>query len=218
MDPSDRDTLVDQFRTYLETGAMASADQADQADQGTDLFSLFTELVAVKNEVRIQSRQMKGALDDFRGVFSTLEGSHATLAKEIERLREENRTLRRETLRPVLLDLLDLYDRMAAGLAANTPSPPARSFWGRFCRQDETISHAMREGQGMNLRRLLQLLAAQEVRPLETLGERFDPHRMRALAVVEGGGADGVVAAELRTGFLWGDELIRPAEVRVYKN
>lgn len=217
MDITDPDTLVEQFRSYLKAATQASAGSGEAGGPGTDLFSLFSELVGVKNEVRIQSRQMKGALDDFRGVFATLEGSHETLSKEIDRLREENRVLRRETLRPLLLDLLDLHDRMAAGLAANTPSP-GPSFWARLCRQDETVAQAMREGQEMNLRRLAQLLAAQEVRPMETLGEPFDPHRMRAAGVMEGGGPDGVVAAELRKGFLWGEELIRPAEVRVYKN
>ena len=52
----------------------------------------------------------------------------------------------------------------------------------------------------------------------ETVGRPFDPRLASAVATVENRAlADGVVVEELRPGFLWHDELLRPAEVVVAK-
>jgi molecular chaperone GrpE len=54
---------------------------AEEAREEADLFSVFVELAGLRNEVRTQSRLVKEALDQFRGVFDTLQASHATLER-----------------------------------------------------------------------------------------------------------------------------------------
>ena len=93
-----------------------------------DLFTVFVELAAVRNEVRTESRLVKEALDQFRGVFATLQSSHATLEQELKRVQGEARERGRALLRPLLLELLDLRDRLAAGLQQPTAPPPSRWF------------------------------------------------------------------------------------------
>jgi molecular chaperone GrpE len=68
----------------------------------------------------------------------------------------------------------------------------------------------------MTLRRLDRILADRQVVALTAVGRPFDPRTMRAVATVEDQGRDhGVVVEEMRPGFLWGDDLLRPAEVVV---
>ena len=64
-----KEELVEQFRAYLDKDF--SSEAADEIDQ----MSLFRELAGLRNEVRIESRQFKGALDDFRQAFTSLDDS-----------------------------------------------------------------------------------------------------------------------------------------------
>ncbi|MDQ2694932.1 MAG: nucleotide exchange factor GrpE, partial [Pseudomonadota bacterium] len=72
--------------------------------------------------------------------------------------------------------------------------------------------------QAMTLRRLDRILADYRVQPLEVLDRPLDPHAMRVVEVESRADrAQGVVTAELRKGFFWEDDLLRPAEVKVNK-
>ncbi len=65
-------------------------------------------------------------------------------------------------------------------------------------------------------RRLLDLLDAQKVEAIKTLGEPFDPALHEAIGAVETDDyPPGVVASEVQRGYRLGDELLRPARVQV---
>jgi molecular chaperone GrpE len=65
-------------------------------------------------------------------------------------------------------------------------------------------------------RRLNSILQAQGIVPYESLGDRFDPVRHEAVALMESQDVEpGTVVAELSRGYRWGDEVLRPARVRV---
>ena len=65
-------------------------------------------------------------------------------------------------------------------------------------------------------RRLRSLLEAEGVKSFESVGEAFDPARHEAVATVRDfDGAAGTVVDEAGRGYLWNDELLRPARVRV---
>ena len=65
-------------------------------------------------------------------------------------------------------------------------------------------------------RRLSNLLEAEGVKAFESVGQPFDPTRHEAMATVRSSeGAPGTVVDEAGRGFLWNDELLRPARVRV---
>jgi molecular chaperone GrpE len=51
---------------------------------------------------------------------------------------------------------------------------------------------------------------------METLGQAFDPELHEAIATVgDGNQNSGTIVAELSRGYLWQDELLRPAKVSV---
>lgn len=238
----EQEGLVTQLRSYLEE--MNTAPPVVEDGVGVDLFALFGELVALKNEVRIESRQVKGALSQFQALVEPLQSGHAALQNEIERLREDRRTEVRDALRPLLLELLDIRDRMAMALETTTDDKKVKrlfkrsvrnrltadmdrvkdkrkvkGFLKKMCGKLNGLFGLSREGQEMTLRRLEQTLAARQVLPMDVIGKPLDPRMARAVQVVRYEGvAEGVVVAELRKGFLWGDGLLRLAEVVVNKN
>lgn len=65
-------------------------------------------------------------------------------------------------------------------------------------------------------RKLLSMLERQGVRPFDSVGEPFTPELHEAVAVAEDTNLKpGTVIGELRRGYLWNNDLLRAAQVRV---
>jgi molecular chaperone GrpE len=217
MDQATKDRLIERLRTYLDGLDAADAPAADGVDDETsDLYSVFVEIAGLRNEARAQARLVKEAFDQFRGVFETLQSSHAALDRELNEARAGARDQARALLRPLLLDMIDVRDRLAAGLAASAPESAPR-LWA-FWRRAATAADPWREGMEMTLRRLDRALADRRVTPVVTIGRPFSPAVARAVATRDDPSvAEGVVIAEACAGFEWDGELLRVAEVIVAK-
>ena len=64
--------------------------------------------------------------------------------------------------------------------------------------------------------KLLAILEAQEVRSFDSQGRAFTPDLHEAVAMAKSTEVDqGTVVEDLRRGYLWRSELLRPAQVRV---
>ena len=216
MDESVKDDLVTRFRAYLDSVGADAADDVNDGGEGSDLYSLFVEVAGLRTEVRTESRLVKDALDQFRTVFDRLEKDHAALEREVERARSETRDQARTLLRPLLLELLDLRDRLEAGARKSTEQ--GRSWLFGFRRPPDPELDAWREGQLMTLRRLDRLLHDRQVAPLDVVGRPFDPRVGCVVSTVVDPSQDaGAVVEVVRAGFSWNGELLRPAEVVVNK-
>jgi len=105
----------------------------------------------------------------------------------------------RQAKRELLLALVDLADSFDRALVHIDESP-------------DSVAAGL---HGMQ-RRLTSLLEAEGVKPFESVGQPFDPTRHEAMATVrDAGGAVGTVVDEAGRGYLWNDDLLRPARVRV---
>jgi len=229
MDEMNKTELLEKFSAYLETVELPKEEQVAKT---SDLFSLMSELVALRSEVKIEARQAKASLEQSRTVFDLLQVNQENLAKELERHRLEQAHQNRELLRILLLEFLEVYDRLAAGLAILShyqPIVPNLGVGGLFCRQplrifreslerQERFVNGIREGQAITLRRLEQTLNRYRVYPLETLDKPLDPHLMRAIEIENRKDVEnGIVTGEIRKGFMWENEVLRLAEVKVNK-
>jgi molecular chaperone GrpE len=139
------------------------------------------------------------------------------LEQDLKRMRAEANDRERTLVRPLLLDIIDIRDRLAAGLKPAATTLPR--WYERFLanRQRET-AEAWREGLLMTLRRIDAILADRRVIAAETMGRPFDPRIAIAVATVaDADVADGIVVDDVRPGFLWQGELLRLAEVVVAK-
>ncbi len=215
MDEVAKAQLVARFSSYLD-GVDPTGDTDDgsgaESSPDPDLFTLFGELAALKNEVKLESRQVKSALDQTRSWFDALQDANARLGEEQERRREQERAADRRTQKGLLLELLELRDRLQAGHDQASRFRPPR-FGGRAA---GGFVASMAEGMAMNLRRLDETLARRDVHALTTLGRTFDPRTMHAAELAKDPAqGPGVVVGELRKGFLHQEELLRPAEVVV---
>lgn len=215
MDDSIKQALIDRFRGYLDM-VEDGEEPPDDPGETADLFSVLVEMAALRSEVRTESRLVKDALEQFRGVFDSLQASQATLQRELDRARTETRDQAQSALRPLLLDVIDLRDRLVAAL---TLSAVARPRWhDRLWRRDQSGVAAWQEGLRMTLRRLDQVLLDRRVVATQLAGLPFDPRLARAIGTAaDSSVAEGTVIKEVRAGFLWDDQVLRTAEVIVSK-
>ena len=84
MDDSIKQALIDRFRGYLDM-VEDGEESPDDPGETADLFSVLVEMAALRSEVRTESRLVKEALEQFRGVFDSLQASQATLQRELDR-------------------------------------------------------------------------------------------------------------------------------------
>lgn len=215
MDDSIKQALIDRFRGYLDM-VEDGEEPPDDPGETADLFSVLVEMAALRSEVRTESRLVKEALEQFRGVFDSLQASQATLQRELDRARTQTRDQAQSALRPLLLDVIDLRDRLVAAL---TLSAAARPRWrDRLWRRDRSGVAAWQEGLRMTLRRLDQVLLDRRVVATQLAGLPFDPRLARAIGTAaDSSVAEGTVIKEVRAGFLWDDQVLRTAEVIVSK-
>src|SRR5262245_53279905 len=116
--------------------------------------------------------------------------------KRVQRERESAAQAGKRQLVLALLDVLDDFER-ALAYAHTTPE-------------------SMLTGARAIHQRLTNLLQAQGVVPYTSTGQPFDPALHEAVDVINTNQATpGVVLNELSHGYRWGDEVLRPARVRV---
>ncbi|OGO40496.1 MAG: nucleotide exchange factor GrpE [Chloroflexi bacterium RBG_16_57_9] len=75
----------------------------------------------------------------------------------------------------------------------------------------------LREGIELTYRDLQRVLADEGIKTMEPVGQPFDPRFHEAVETVVSDTPDGTVVAEIQKGYLYGDQLLRPAKVRVAK-
>ena len=98
-----------------------------------------------------------------------------------------------------LLDVLDGYDRALASMPDDVKGQP----WV--------------EGMWLVERKLRQILEAEGLEPIDSLGKPFDPYVHEAVAHVESDEPEGTVIEEHQKAYRLHDRVIRPALVSVAK-
>lgn len=82
--------------------------------------------------------------------------------------------------------------------------------------EEATDRENLHQGLRMVHWQLEELLKGEGLSVVPTVGQPFDPHVHEAVEQVESAEyPDGVVAEEVRKGYLLGDEMLRPARVKV---
>jgi molecular chaperone GrpE len=215
VDDSAKQALLGRFSEWLDAAGPSASPPGDPVPT-TDLYSLLLELAGLRTEVRTESRLVKEALDQFRGVFDTLRASQSTLEQELGRVRGDGREQTRAALRSLLLDAVDIRERLRAALKF-APAAPA-GWWDRLLRR-KAPAPTWQEGLRLTLERLDQVLLARRVAPMKLEGRPFDPRFARVIATsAESSAPDGAVIEEVRAGFLWDDQVLQIADVIVSKS
>lgn len=218
MDVHAKERLIEEFRACLDDWDLAdsSVSESEGARPVVDLAVLFAELSVLRNEVRVQARQFKTTLDDLRALTEMLSEQNRRLTRDLERAREAEGTAQRQTERRLLLDILDVRDRIASAIGAFGAYRPG--LLSRLAPTQTRLVQGLGEGISLTLGRIDDLLTERHVRPVEAVGGQFDPNIMRVLSTeCDATRVVGEVLSEARRGYTRDDELLRLAEVIVNK-
>jgi molecular chaperone GrpE len=147
--------------------------------------------------------ELQGELEEMRERWIR---AVADLDNARKRARHEMAEAQLQAIAGVLRDILLVMDSFERALETGAPRADAPA---------ET--KAVREGVSLIHRQLLDILARRGVKPVEAIGQPFDPRRHEAVAQVPAteGLEDGVVALEMQKGYLFGDRVLRPSKVAV---
>ena len=226
--PDERERLVRSFETWLENaladeappsgltdellGALQTGDPLPSVDGDCDLYSLWSAMTALTQEVSLQGR-----------TFAQLKD---TLSRNLEASGERLRCTQAQ--RREIDTLLDLRDRVERGRSAaqnaveelSTSRLPRWARWlgvaGRRARHAQEILTAISQGHRLTLDRLDQALLDLHVSAIVSEGQKFDPQRMTAIAIEATEAVpEGTVVEVYRNGYDWESEVYRPAQVKV---
>jgi molecular chaperone GrpE (heat shock protein) len=226
--PDERERLVRSFETWLENaladeappsgltaellGALQTGDPLPSVDGDCDLYSLWSAMTALTQEVRLQGR-----------TFAQLKD---TLSRNLEASGERLRCTQAQ--RREIDTLLDLRDRVERGRSAaqnaveelSTSRLPRWARWlgvaGRRAQHAQEILTAISQGHRLTLDRLDQALLDLHVNAIVCEGQKFDPQRMTAIAIEATEAVpEGTVVEVYRNGYDWESEVYRPAQVKV---
>jgi molecular chaperone GrpE len=137
--------------------------------------------------------------EDYKSDLQRMAADFANYRKRNEAERTEFAKFAKADLITKLLDVLDGYDRALASVPDDAKGQP----WV--------------EGMWLVERKLRQILDAEGLEPIDSLGKPFDPYVHEAVAHVESDQPEGTVIEEHQKAYRLHDRVIRPALVSVAK-
>jgi molecular chaperone GrpE len=125
----------------------------------------------------------------------------AEIENQRKRLQRDLEQARRFANERLLGELLPVVDSLERGLAADTAD-----------------AVALREGMDLTLKALLKVGESNGLKPVDPMGQPFNPELHQAMTMVEGpGAAANTVVSVMQKGYLLNDRLLRPALVAISK-
>lgn len=156
---------------------------------------------AVQNDVDQLSQKLteyENKLGEMREVLLRERAEIENQRKRLQRDLEQARKFANERL---LGDLLPVCDSLERGLAI-----------------DNADVTALREGMDLTLKALLKVAEGNGLKPIDPLGEPFNPELHQAMTMVAAPGkAPNSVVAVMQKGYALNDRLLRPALVAIAK-
>jgi molecular chaperone GrpE len=82
---------------------------------------------------------------------------------------------------------------------------------------DSPLRDSLREGVALTLKQLVAAFAKSGITEIAAAGEKFDPHRHQAMAMIDSAEAPNTIVQVFQKGYLLNDRVLRPALVAVAK-
>ncbi len=209
-----KNVLLEEFQQFLQQGTAPGF----SPDEQPDLNTLLIEMAGLKTEVKAESRQFKNTLDTLGTALSAVQEDNKTLSDELYASSKRMQKRQDEAMRTLLLEMVDIYDRLLSSLEVLRNYCPAAALFRRSRKNDVDFIRQLQKGQNMTVRRYAQLLQRYHVLPVDCIDRQFDPVTMYAVETdCDPERENGIVLEELRKGFLLHGQVLRLAEVRVNK-
>jgi molecular chaperone GrpE (heat shock protein) len=202
---------LDDFSQWLADLPETTAD-GEPSPEACDLYTLLTEFAALRQEIKIQTRQQRTTLKTQVDLADRFQQIDAALKTRIAHLDKVNDALRHGIEEKTIWPFLDIRDALVRGEAAAELASQKRSFWRPLPKNIDAVV----QGYAMAIRRLDHALEVLGIRPIISMDQPFDAARMRAVGRRHAPGKDaGIVVEEVAGGFERSDRVLRTAEVIV---
>lgn len=160
-------------------------------------------LVKENNQNLLPPADLPGEIDklrdDLRNERDRTLRTLADFSNYRRRVERDGNKLAGEGKRGIILPLLDIIDDMEKAIQSANES-----------------QHPVLKGVRIIRKKLLTLLESHGVFPFESVGTPFNHNLHEAVAMAKNEDQEpGIVVDELRRGYLWNNELLRHAQVRV---
>ena len=208
----EKQSLLQDFTDFL-----VSAPESDIVSENTvDLFTLFRELAELRNEVKLESRQIKKTLDDYKELIGLLKSNNELLSHQLTQQQDLQLRTQEQRRKEYALELIEFCDYLK--LALNNIHQLRTAGWlSKWSKANKFIERVL-EGQKLSLSRFNVILKGLDVRPMIVIDQPFDPATMCVSEVcVRQDRLNGVVILELQTGYFIGKTVLRLANVMVNK-
>jgi molecular chaperone GrpE (heat shock protein) len=209
--------LRQQFESWLES--VEEMPEIDERTDVPDLYALYEELTALRNETRKGNRKMVEVFSQFGEGVDRFQDEIKRLREQLSRS-ESARGDHQALPRSYFLALVELIDRMQRlETALERPPQPGRlAFLNSDGRWRKAWSN-WRQGFSILVTHFEKLVEQAGVQRMNTIGKTFDPVTMLAVAAVAPIGRPlNVVVEEVAPGYHWRDEVLRPADVKITKS
>lgn len=164
---------------------MPTETNADATPQDQTASDPAGEVARLREQLRAEHEMYLRALADFDNYRRRVERENARIARSGKR-----------DIMLSILEVMDGFDRAFQHAGKNQST-----LW---------------EGVQAIHRQLLAALQSQGIAPFDSVGHAFDPALHEAIATIQSNGhPSGIVVDDVRRGYRWGDEVLRPARVRV---
>jgi molecular chaperone GrpE (heat shock protein) len=162
------------------------------------------EEMTVRNFEAMQFQKIEAHLSKIRDTESANQKLFDSLHQELAAYRDN--FLRESLQKPVIRDLLVLFDDLSAIAEQSAAAASGKECREQDARAQENIENA--------LHFLVEILQRLEVAPIEELA-RVDRtlHRVMEVEATDSPEEDGTIVRRLRRGFRWGEKVFRPEEV-----
>ena len=181
-------------------------------DQKEEHTNTFNKLEAASEDRLTDDQGKAGSDEELKQALAArieeakaLQDKYLRLAAEFENFKRLAQRDQREYFRfaneSLLKELLPIVDNLERAIKSSKERPG---------------SGGLIQGVELVLKQFLETLAKFGVRPMNSVGETFDPSRHQAVAHVESQDASGkIVVEEYEKGYLLHDRILRPAMVTV---
>jgi molecular chaperone GrpE (heat shock protein) len=200
------------FKAWLEDLPDDAAAGDGASEPECDWHTLFAEFTSLRQEIRLQNREQARVVRDLEKMADVGQASLDLFRRHTGELSGLEERSHQAAQRQCILPFLDVRDSLVRGRDAATQAAGSRRL---FWRPPPGIEGVI-QGYEMAIQRFDRALAVAGVQVISTVGRGFDAQLMRAVETRQVAGvADGVVMEEFLSGFVRGDEVLRPADVVV---
>ena len=179
-----------------------------------DFFTLFSEFVSLKQEIKMQNREQHRAVKTLQSFTEDYKKTYDTFKKSTRDIAELEYRIRLNCENKAASGFFDVRDALLRGYKAGLEAKKWKKFF--MCRHEniENIS----KGYEIAIKKFDRALAAMGIQPVKTVNHKFDPTKMRAVETKSAPQyKTGTVIEELSGGFIRGNKVLKFADVIVVK-